>query len=182
MLKSGDNQSLNQDYDKKSKQGRENQQCRYCIENHEKIAEDVLIFESSKIREVHKDRNISEQRARTLLGTDCHFRFKPRMISRRARIKILRTPEYVVLIRSKNAHMIIVYAMADHDKRRKVLKKRRRSEESRSHGEEEMVGVERLDELLWLQEMRESDDVRDLIAIFQDLVTWSFSSHTAKAA
>ncbi|KAL0875741.1 hypothetical protein Bca101_025446 [Brassica carinata] len=72
--------------------------------------------------------------------------------------------------------------MADHDKRRKVLKKRRRSEESRSHGEEEMVGVERLDELLWLQEMRESDDVRDLIAIFQDLVTWSFSSHTAKAA
>ncbi|KAF2560428.1 hypothetical protein F2Q70_00014691 [Brassica cretica] len=71
--------------------------------------------------------------------------------------------------------------MADHDKRRKGMKKRRRSEESSSHGEEEMVGVERFDEL-WLQEMRESEDVRDLIALFQDLVSWSFSSRTAKAA
>ena len=62
------------------------------------------------------------------------------------------------------------------------MKKRRRSEESRSHGEEEMVGVERFDEL-WLQQMRESEDARDLIALFQDLlVSWSFSSHTAKAA
>nr|VDD20529.1 unnamed protein product [Brassica oleracea] len=60
--------------------------------------------------------------------------------------------------------------MADHDKRRKGMKKRRRSEESRSNGEEEMVG------------MRESEDVRDLIALFQDLVSWNFSSRTAKAA
>ncbi|CAF1890432.1 unnamed protein product [Brassica napus] len=50
-----------------------------------------------------------------------------------------------------------------------------------SHGEEEMVGVERFDEL-WIQQMRESEDARDLIALFQDLVSWSFSSHTAKAA
>ncbi|CDY09210.1 BnaA02g06360D [Brassica napus] len=60
--------------------------------------------------------------------------------------------------------------MADHDRRRKGMKKKRRSEESMSHGEEEMVG------------MRESEDARDLIALFQDLVSWSFSSHTAKAA
>ncbi|CDY70355.1 BnaAnng33410D [Brassica napus] len=60
--------------------------------------------------------------------------------------------------------------MSDHDRRRKGMKKRRRSEESMSHGEEEMVG------------MRESEDARDLIALFQDLVSWSFSSHTAKAA
>lgn len=72
--------------------------------------------------------------------------------------------------------------MADHDQRRKVIKERSRSEESRSHGEEEIVGVERFDELLWLQEMRESEDVRDLIALFQDLVSWSFSSHSARAA
>ncbi|XP_018467544.1 uncharacterized protein LOC108839235 [Raphanus sativus] len=69
--------------------------------------------------------------------------------------------------------------MADHDKRRKGMKKRRRrSEESRSHGEEEMVGVERYHEL-WLQEMRESEDV---IALLQNPESWSFSSHTAKAA
>ncbi|ESQ42305.1 hypothetical protein EUTSA_v10015113mg [Eutrema salsugineum] len=70
--------------------------------------------------------------------------------------------------------------MADHDKRRKGMKKRMRSEgkdESRSHGEEEM-GVERFDEL-WL---RENEDVRDLVALFQDLGFWSVSSHTAKAA
>ncbi|KAF8100430.1 hypothetical protein N665_0224s0016 [Sinapis alba] len=72
--------------------------------------------------------------------------------------------------------------MADHDKRRKVIKRRRRLEESRSHGEEEMVGMERFDELLWLQEMRESEDVIDLVALLQDLESWSFSSHTAKAA
>ncbi|CAH8362415.1 unnamed protein product [Eruca vesicaria subsp. sativa] len=60
--------------------------------------------------------------------------------------------------------------MADHDKRRKVMKKRRRSDESM---------VERFDELLWLQE---SEDVRDLVALLQDLESWSFSSHTAKAA
>ncbi|CDY69677.1 BnaAnng31180D [Brassica napus] len=60
--------------------------------------------------------------------------------------------------------------MADHDRRRKGMKKKRRSEESMSHGEEEMVG------------MRESEDARDLIALFQDLVSWSVSSHTAKAA
>ncbi|CAN7121883.1 hypothetical protein BRARA_B01039 [Brassica rapa] len=71
--------------------------------------------------------------------------------------------------------------MADHDRRRKGMKKRRRSEESMSHGEEEMVGVERFDEL-WIQQMRESEDARDLIALFQDLVSWSVSSHTAKAA
>lgn len=63
-----------------------------------------------------------------------------------------------------------------------MIKERSRSEESRSHGEEEIVGVERFDELLWLQEMRESEDVRDLIALFQDLVSWSFSSHSARAA
>ncbi|KAG2311080.1 hypothetical protein Bca4012_025540 [Brassica carinata] len=71
--------------------------------------------------------------------------------------------------------------MADHDKRRKVMKRRRRSEEFRSHGEEEMVGVERYHEL-WLREMRESEDVRDLVALLQDLESWDFSSHTAKAA
>ncbi|KAF8100427.1 hypothetical protein N665_0224s0014 [Sinapis alba] len=76
----------------------------------------------------------------------------------------------------------IAQQMTDHDKRRKVMKKRRRLEESRSHGEEEMVGVERFNELLWLQEMRESEDVRDLVALLQDLVWWSFSSHTARAA
>ncbi|CAA7025024.1 unnamed protein product [Microthlaspi erraticum] len=74
--------------------------------------------------------------------------------------------------------------MADHDKRRKGLKKRRRSEGKdecrRSGGEEEMT-VERLDEL-WVQEMRESQDVRDLVALFQDLGSWNFSSNTAKAA
>ncbi|KAF2562269.1 hypothetical protein F2Q70_00014688 [Brassica cretica] len=70
--------------------------------------------------------------------------------------------------------------MADHDKRRKVVKRRRRSYESRSHGEEEM-GVERYNEL-WLQEIRESEEVRDLVALLQDLESWSFSSHTAKAA
>ncbi|KAG2333477.1 hypothetical protein Bca52824_004657 [Brassica carinata] len=71
--------------------------------------------------------------------------------------------------------------MADHDKRRKGMKKRRRSDEFRSfrsEGEEEM-GVERE---LWLQEMRESEDVRELVALFQDLASWSFSSYTAKAA
>jgi len=46
------------------------------------------------------------------------------------------------------------------------MKKRRRSEESMSHGEEEMVGVERFDEL-WIQQTRESEDARDLIALFQ---------------
>ncbi|CAF2336217.1 uncharacterized protein LOC103845459 [Brassica rapa] len=75
--------------------------------------------------------------------------------------------------------------MADHDKRRKVMKKKRRSEgkgASRRHGAEEEMGVERFHEQLWLQEMRESEDVRDLVALFQDLGSWSFSSHTAKAA
>ncbi|KAF8050735.1 hypothetical protein N665_1893s0002 [Sinapis alba] len=65
--------------------------------------------------------------------------------------------------------------MADHDKRRKGMKKRRRSDESRS----QEMGVERE---LWLQEMRESEDVRELVALFQDLGSWSFSSYTAKAA
>ncbi|KAF3589946.1 hypothetical protein F2Q69_00028943 [Brassica cretica] len=46
------------------------------------------------------------------------------------------------------------------------MKKRKRSDESRSHGEEEMVGVERFDEL-WIQQTRESEDARDLIALFQ---------------
>lgn len=65
--------------------------------------------------------------------------------------------------------------MADHDKRRKGMKKRRRSE-----SKEEEIGVERFEEL-WLQE---NEDVRDLVALLQDLgSTWSFSSsHTAKAA
>ncbi|KAJ0266654.1 hypothetical protein HA466_0006160 [Hirschfeldia incana] len=70
--------------------------------------------------------------------------------------------------------------MADHDKRRKVMKKKRISEvkdESMRHG-----GVERFHELLRPQEMRESEDVRDLVALFQDLGSWSFASHTAKAA
>ncbi|KAL1208604.1 hypothetical protein V5N11_008080 [Cardamine amara subsp. amara] len=62
--------------------------------------------------------------------------------------------------------------MADHDKRRKEMKRKRRSEE---------MGVERVDEL-WLQEMRENEEVRDLVALLQDLGSWSFSSHTAKAA
>ncbi|AED97323.1 unnamed protein product [Arabidopsis thaliana] len=63
--------------------------------------------------------------------------------------------------------------MADHDKRRKVIQRRRRSEgkhEYKSHGEED---VERL---------QENEDVRDLVALLQDLGLWSFSSHTAKAA
>ncbi|XP_018445839.2 uncharacterized protein LOC108817610 [Raphanus sativus] len=76
--------------------------------------------------------------------------------------------------------------MADHDKRRKVMKKKiRRSEgkgESMRHGAEEEMGVERFHDLLWLQEMGDSEDVRDLVALFQDLGSWSFSSHTAKAA
>ncbi|KAL0735234.1 hypothetical protein Bca4012_011444 [Brassica carinata] len=75
--------------------------------------------------------------------------------------------------------------MADHDERRKVMKKKRRSEgkgESMRHGAEEEMGVERFHELLSLQEMRESEDVRDLVALFQDLGSLSFSSHTAKAA
>ncbi|CAH8282376.1 unnamed protein product [Eruca vesicaria subsp. sativa] len=76
-------------------------------------------------------------------------------------------------------HLSLSKEMADHDKRRKVMMRRRRSDESRSHGEEEMVGVERLDELLLLQE---TEDVRDLVALLQDLVSWSFSSHIAKAA
>ncbi|WZZ60420.1 hypothetical protein YC2023_060527 [Brassica napus] len=54
----------------------------------------------------------------------------------------------------------------NHDRRRKGMKKRKRSDESRSHGEEEMVGVERFDEL-WIQQTRESEDARDLIALFQ---------------
>lgn len=63
--------------------------------------------------------------------------------------------------------------MADHDKRRKGMKKRRRSESK------EVIGVERVEEL-WLQE---NEDVKDLVALLQDLgSTWSFSSHTAKAA
>lgn len=73
--------------------------------------------------------------------------------------------------------------MADHEKRRKEMKRRRRSEgkdECRRHGEEEM-SVERIDEI-WVQEMRESEEVRDLVALLQDLGSWSFSSHTAKAA
>ena len=41
--------------------------------------------------------------------------------------------------------------------------------------------MERYNEL-WLQEIRESEDVRDLVALLQDLESWSFSSHTAKAA
>ncbi|CAN8301110.1 unnamed protein product [Cochlearia groenlandica] len=52
--------------------------------------------------------------------------------------------------------------MADHDKRRKGMKKRRRSQAK--------------------EDMRESDDIRDLVALLQDLLSWSFSSHTAKAA
>lgn len=74
--------------------------------------------------------------------------------------------------------------MADHDKRRKKMKKKiRRSEgESMNHGAEEEMGVERFHDLLWLQEMGESEDVRDLVALFQDLGSWTFSSHTAKAA
>ncbi|CAN6806471.1 unnamed protein product [Brassica oleracea] len=70
--------------------------------------------------------------------------------------------------------------MADHDKRRKGMKRRRRSDESTSHGGEEM-GVERFHEL-WLQEMTESEDFRDLVALLQNLGSWSFSSHTAKGA
>ncbi|KFK27574.1 hypothetical protein AALP_AA8G401400 [Arabis alpina] len=63
--------------------------------------------------------------------------------------------------------------MADHDKRRKVMKKRRRSESQK------VIGVERFEEI-WLQE---NEDVRDLVALLQDLgLTWRFSSHTAKAA
>ncbi|KAG7538662.1 hypothetical protein ISN44_As13g024050 [Arabidopsis suecica] len=66
--------------------------------------------------------------------------------------------------------------MADHDKRRKVIQRKRRSEgkhECMSHGEDD---AERL------QEMREDKDVRDLVDLLQDLRLWSFSSHTAKAA
>ncbi|XP_010456411.1 PREDICTED: uncharacterized protein LOC104737850 [Camelina sativa] len=63
--------------------------------------------------------------------------------------------------------------MADHDKRRKVIQRRRRSEGSHS-GEED---AERLQGM-----MREDKDVRDLVALLQDLGLWSFSSHTAKAA
>ncbi|XP_010443840.1 PREDICTED: uncharacterized protein LOC104726632 isoform X2 [Camelina sativa] len=63
--------------------------------------------------------------------------------------------------------------MADHDKRRKVIQRRRRRSEG-SHGGEE--DAERL------QGMREDKDVRDLVALLQDLGLWSFSSHTAKAA
>ncbi|KAJ0261367.1 hypothetical protein HA466_0045020 [Hirschfeldia incana] len=70
--------------------------------------------------------------------------------------------------------------MADHDKRRKGMKKRRRSDESRSQGEEEM-GVHRSDEP-WLQEIGESEAVRDLVALFQDLGSWNLSSYTARAA
>ncbi|CAN8244371.1 unnamed protein product [Cochlearia groenlandica] len=52
--------------------------------------------------------------------------------------------------------------MADHDKRRKGMKMRKRSE------------------VIWLQE---SEDVRDLVALLQDLCLWGFTtSHTAKAA
>ncbi|CAL9244364.1 unnamed protein product [Arabidopsis halleri] len=66
--------------------------------------------------------------------------------------------------------------MADHDKRRKVIQRKRRPEgkhECMSHGEDD---AERL------QEMREDKDVRDLVDLLQDLGLWSFSSHTAKAA
>ncbi|EOA14285.1 hypothetical protein CARUB_v10027447mg [Capsella rubella] len=66
--------------------------------------------------------------------------------------------------------------MADHDKRRKVIQRRRRSEgrdACLNHGEE---GAEQL------QGMREDKDVRDLVDLLQDLGLWSFSSHTAKAA
>ncbi|CAH8358533.1 unnamed protein product [Eruca vesicaria subsp. sativa] len=81
-------------------------------------------------------------------------------------------------------HLSLSKEMADHERRRKLIKKKRRSEgkgESRRHGGEEN-GVERFDDLLWLQESRESEDVKDLVALFQDLGSWSFSSHTAKAA
>lgn len=63
--------------------------------------------------------------------------------------------------------------MADHDKRRKVIQRRRRSEgrdEFMSHGEEDAV------------RLQENEHVRDLVALLQDLGLWSFSSHTAKAA
>ncbi|CAH8387903.1 unnamed protein product [Eruca vesicaria subsp. sativa] len=70
--------------------------------------------------------------------------------------------------------------MADHDNRRKGMKKRRRSDESTRQGEERM-SVERFDDL-WLQEIGESEAVRELVALLQDLGSWSFSSYTAKAA